>query len=215
MPQGSVLGPLLFLICINDLPDGLISLCKIFADDASLFSKVRNINNSANKLNDDLEKISQWAYQWKMQFNRDTNKQANEVTFSCKSDSASVFLPPIKRNNNSIPKCPSQKHLGIMLDSKLNFSSHVDEKIKKCNKLIGLIRRLSVHLPRKVSLTIHKSMIRPHLDYGDILYDKLNNENFQDKIEKVQYRACLAITGAIQGTSKEKIYDELGLHSLT
>ena len=69
-------------------------------------------------------------------------------------------------------------------------------------------------LPRKALLTIYKTIIRPHLDYG-ILYDKPNNENFQGKIEKVQYRACLAITGAIQGTSKEKIYDELGLRSLT
>ena len=65
-----------------------------------------------------------------------------------------------------------------------------------------------MNLPRKALLTIYKSIIRPHLDYGDILYDKPNNENFQDNIEKVQYRACLAITGAIQGTLKEKIYDE-------
>ena len=72
-----------------------------------------------------------------------------------------------------------------------------------------------MNLPRKVVLMIYKSIIRPHLDYGDILYDKPNNVNFQDKIGKVQYRACLAITGAIQGTSKEKIYDELGLHSVT
>ena len=78
------------------------------------------------------------------------------------------------------------------------------KKIKKCNKLIGLIRRLSVNLPRKVLLTIYKSIIRPHLDYGDILCDKTNNENFQDKIEKVQYRACLATTGTIQGTSKQQ-----------
>ena len=103
VPQGSVLGPLLFLIYINDLPDGLTSLCKVFADDTSLFSK-----------------ISQWAYQWKMQFNPDPNKQANEVIFSRKSDSANVFHPPIKLNNNSIPKCPSQKHLGIVLDSKFS-----------------------------------------------------------------------------------------------
>ena len=78
IPQGSVLGPLLFLIYINDLPDGINSLCKIFADD----SKVSDIHKSASNLNDDLEKISYWAYQWKMQFNRDPNKQANEVIFS-------------------------------------------------------------------------------------------------------------------------------------
>ena len=84
IPQGSVLGQILFLIYINDLPDGIDSLCKIFADDTSLFSKVYDIHNSASKLNDDLEKISYWAYQWKMQFNPDPNKQANEVIFSQK-----------------------------------------------------------------------------------------------------------------------------------
>ena len=80
--------------------------------------------------------------------------------------------------------------------------------------MIDLIRRLSVNLPQNALLTIYKSFIRPHLDYGDILYDKPNNENFQNKIEKVQYRAYLAITGAIQETYREKNYEELGLHSL-
>ena len=80
--------------------------------------------------------------------------------------------------------------------------------------MIGLIRRLSINLPRNALLTIYKSFVRPHLDYGDISHDKPNNEYFQNKLEKVQYRACLAITGAIQGTSRIKLYDELGLHSL-
>ena len=74
--------------------------------------------------------------------------------------------------------------------------------------MIGLIRRLSINLP------LRKSFIRPPLDYGDILYDKPSNDNFQNKWGKVQYRASLAITGGIQGTSREQLYDELGLNSL-
>ena len=145
-----------------------------------------------------------------MQFNPDPNKQA----FSRKSISHNLSHPPIKFNERIITKCNHQKHLGIILDPNLNFNTHIDQKIKKCNKLIGLIRRRSVNLPRSALLTIYKSFIRPHLDYGDILYDKPNNENFQNKIEKVQSRACLTIADAIQGTSRKKIYEELGLHSL-
>ena len=118
----------------------------------------------------------------------------------------------IKLNNNGISKNSHQKYLRIILDSKLNFNAHVDQKIKKCNRIIGLTRRLSMNLPRNALLTIYKSFVRPHFDYGDILYDKPNNANFQNKLEKVQYRACLALTGAIQGTSRIKLYDELGLH---
>ena len=213
IPQGSLPGPLLFLIYINDLPDGINSLCKIFADDTFLFSKISDMHKSASNVNDDLEKISYWAYQWKMQFNPYPNKQANEVIFSRKTSSNNLAHPPTKFNNNDISKCPHQKPLRIVLDSKLNFHAHVNQKIKKCNRIIGLIRRLSINLPRNALLTIYKSFVRPHLDYGDILYDKPNNENFQNKLEKDQYRACLAIIGAIQGTSRTKLYDELGLHS--
>ena len=122
--------------------------------------------------------------------------------------------PPVKLSNNNITRCFNQKHLGVVLNSNLNFNTHIDQKIKKCNKIVGLIRRLSVNLPHNALLTIYKSLIRPYLDYGGILYDKPSNDNFQNKMEKVQYRACLAITGGIQGTSRERLYDELGLHSL-
>ena len=138
VPQGTVLGPLLFLIYINDFSDGINSLCEIFADDTSLFSKVYDINKSVCELNADLEKISCWAYQWKMQFNPDPKKQANEVIFSRKPSSNNLLYPPIKlcTYKNSISKCPRQKHIGIALDSKLNFRAHVDQKIKKCNRII-------------------------------------------------------------------------------
>ena len=124
-----------------------------------------------------------------------------------------ALILPVDFNNNVIKKYPHHKHLGIILDSKLGFN--VDQKIKKCNKLIGLTRRLSVNVPRNALLTLYKSFIRPHLDYSDILYDKPENENFQDKLEKVQYRACLAITGAIQGTSRQKLYNKLRLYLLS
>ena len=89
-----------------------------------------------------------------------------------------LILNRVKFNERIITKCNNQKHLVIILDSNLNFNTHIHKKIKKCNKLIGLMKRLSVNLPQNALLTINKSFIRPHLDYGDILYDKPNNENF-------------------------------------
>ena len=104
IPQGSVLGQLVLLIYINDVADGINSSCKIFADDTSLFSKIYDMHKSASNLNDDLEKISYWADQWKMQFNPDLNKHANEVIFSRKTSFNNLSHPPIKFNNNDISK---------------------------------------------------------------------------------------------------------------
>ena len=91
-PQGSILGPFLFLIYINDLADGLSSSAKLFADDNSLFSAVHNANPAANELNNDLVKISRWAYQWKLSFNPDPSKQAKELIFSGKKKKNTILL---------------------------------------------------------------------------------------------------------------------------
>ena len=123
-----------------------------------------------------------------MQFNPDPKKQANEVILSRKSNKCTY--PPVIFNNNIIATCPHQKHLGVVLDSKLdNICSiqnlfNIEQKITKFNKTIGLIRRLSVCLPRKALLTIYECFVRPHLDYGDILYDKPSNLIFESKTEK-------------------------------
>ena len=85
VPQDSVLGPLFFLIYINDLVDDLSSEAKLFADDTSLFTILYDEAITADQLNRDLHIISDWAYQWKMQINPDKNKQAAQVIFSCKT----------------------------------------------------------------------------------------------------------------------------------
>ena len=85
------------------------------------------------------------------------------------------------------------------------------KKIKTV-KGISLIKNLNVTLPRSSLLTIYKSFTRPHLDYGDVIYDQPNNDKLSEKIESIQYNATLAITGAIRGTSREKLYQELGLN---
>ena len=207
-----MLGPLLFLIFINDLPDGITSLCKIFADDTSLFSKVYDIDISPKELNSDLEKVGKWASNGKCNLILiPTNRQMRLFYL----EKQKTVLIPVAFNNNVVKKYSNHKHLGLVLHSKLDFKFHVDQKIKKYDKLIGLIRRLSVSVPRNTLLAMYKSFIRLHLDYGGILFDKPENENFQNNFKKVQYRACLLRTGAIQGTPRQKRYDELGLHSLS
>ena len=86
--------------------------------------------------------------------------------------------------------------------------------LTKVNKTIWLLRELQNTLPRPSLLTNYKSSIRPHLDYGDIVYDQAYSASFQQKVESIQYNAAVAITGAMRGTSKEKHFEELDLESL-
>ena len=96
----------------------------------------------------------------------------------------------------------------------MDFQEHLKDKLSKISKTIGLLRKLQKILTRPPLLTIYKSFIRPHRDYGDIIYDKAYNSSFHQNLKKIQYNLALAITGAIRGTSKEKLYQELGLESL-
>ena len=124
------------------------------------------------KLNKDLQKITDWAHQWKMSFNPDQSKQAQEVIFSRKMAKSSHRQ--ISFNNVPVSCASFPKHLEIYLDEKLNFNHHIKEKMTKAMKGIGAIKRLSKMLPQHSLLTIYKSFVRPHLDYGDILYDQPN-----------------------------------------
>ena len=106
------------------------------------------------------------------------------------------------------------KHLGILLDEKLNFKKHIDSVLPKISKGISVIRKLRHSLPRKSLLTIYKAFFRLLIDYGDIIYDQPQNKSFCEKLKSVQYKADVAITGAMQGTSCNKIYQELGVEPL-
>ena len=132
VPRGSILGPLLFLIYIQDFSEGLSSNAKLFADDTPLFTVNHDSNTSALELNSDLAKINRWSFQWKMSFNSDPKKQAQEVTFSRKSKA--ILHPPSVFNNNNVIQTTSQKHLGIILDTRLSFEKHLETVLCKINK---------------------------------------------------------------------------------
>ena len=116
-----------------------------------------------------------WAYQWKMSFNPDVLKQAQEVIFSKRAQKL-FHLTVLFNNNIPVQRSTVQKPLGVYLDERLNFNTHITEKIGKASKRIGVIKKLFKSIPRNALLTIYKSIVKPHLDYGDIVYDQPNNE---------------------------------------
>ena len=223
VPQGSVLGPLLFLVYINELEKGIKSSIKFFADDTSLFSIVRDPKTSAEELNHDLQLISQWAFQWKMSFNPYPTKPAEEVIFSHKRHRQDH--PPLFFNNIEVKQVNNHKHLGLTLDSKLTFVIHINEKLTKARKGIGVIKYLSSYVPVKTLDQIYKIYVRPHLDFCDVIYhipriDSLFDSSIRlpilmNQIENVQYQAALAVTGTWRRTSQNRIYDELGWEPLS
>ena len=158
------MGPLLFLIYINNLAENLSSISKLFADDTSLFFAVPDLNTSAIETNDELKKTKAWAHQWKMGFNPYLLKQAQEVIFSRKRNKP--HHPNIIFNGNPVKKSSYQKHLGTFLDGKLDFDEHIKGVFEKTSKPIGFIRELRNFLPRPSLLQSFKSFVRPRLDYG-------------------------------------------------
>ena len=125
---------------------------------------MKKINTKKSEIepNKDLKQISQWAYQWKTLFNPDRTKQATEVGFSHKR--YNVPHKPLAFNNNKRQSEPAQKHLQLILDSKFDFNQHIDDKINKCNKIIGTMRRFSKALSSLLILC--KPFFRPLLDYA-------------------------------------------------
>ena len=145
VPQGSLLGSLLFLVYINDLESNINSNIKYVADDTMLFSVVQDSVKSAIDLNHDLDMISQWAHQWKMEFNPDPSKQATEVLFSCKKNMTNH--PQLIFNGSAVVKVNEQNHLGLILELGLLFDKHRSEKMIKAKRNIAILKYLSKFLP--------------------------------------------------------------------
>ena len=157
-----------------------------------------------------------------MEFNPDPTKQANEILFSCKKSSPNH--PQLIFNGSAVVTVNEQKHLGLVLEPSLSFEKHLNDKIIKAKKNIGILKHLSKFLPLKTLDQMYKAIVRSHLDYFDIIYhiSKIHQQPLgmtlnilMEKVERVQYQAALAITGAWQGSSRSKIYEELGWETLS
>ena len=130
-----------------------------FADGTMLLSIVKDPGISAYELNHDLDIIHKWAHQWKLEFNPDP------ILFSSKKSSS--IHPQILFNGTVVVKMSEQKHLGLILDSKLSFKKDLNEKILKANKNL---KQLSRFLPLRTLHQMYKALVRSHLDYCDIIY---------------------------------------------
>ena len=128
VPQGLIIGPLLFFTFINDLPDDLSCNPKLFADNASLNAVMFDKNTCTKNLREDLNRLYAWSVKWKMVFNPDPNKPAESLGFTNRNTTS---YETVSYAGLDVKPVDSHKHLGFVLDSKMNYSKHLDEKIIK------------------------------------------------------------------------------------
>ena len=149
LPRGSLLcltfhkdqysDLLLFLVFINDFPDNLVCNPKLFADDVSLIAVMHDKHICTSNLRDDFSRLYEWSVKWKMCLNPDRTKPAEEVIFTNKNSTTYEIVTFASAN---VEPVFYHKHLGFVLDSKMNYSKHLDENIAKANQGIGVIKRL-------------------------------------------------------------------------
>jgi len=210
VPQGSILGPLLFLLYINDLPDDLTCTTFLYADDTSLNYPIDPNNPTAGNLviQQDLNKITSWAKTWGMQFKP---SKSYDLIFSKRGERNYC---PLFLDNVQIPTTNSHKHLGFILDSKLNFTEHTNQLADKIQTLLNPMKALSWKIKSAHLNTIYSSFISPHFDYCDILYNSANKANL-DKLERLHYNAALLVSGCMHGSNTMKVLNILNWQTLS
>jgi hypothetical protein len=203
VPQGSILGPLLFLIYINDIVTDINANIRLFADDTGLSIIVENPVIAANTLNSDLDTISRWARQWLVAYNPSKTKS---LIISRKSQKQ--IHPPLYMFNEEITEVEHHKHLGVFLSHNLRWSHHVDYILSKAYSRINILRKLKYTLDRHSLETIYISFIRPVLEYSDVLFDNCTIHEMNE-LEKIQYEAARIVTGTNKLISIEKLMSEV------
>ena len=166
VPQGSNLGPLLFLLYINDIVENINSCVRLFADDTSLYIIVDNPNNAANILNSDLSINHKWAETWLVKFN-----PSKSESFFVSRKINRLHHPPLIMNNQYINEVPYHKHLGLFLSSDGSWHEHINYITSKAWQRIYIMRKLKFLLDRDSLNRIYISFIRPVLEYADVVWD--------------------------------------------
>ena len=207
VPQGSRLGPLLFIIFINDLTNDLESEITIFADDTTLLATGKDPNITAQILNRDLIKISEWAARWKVTFNA---KKSKDMIFSRKMLYNSF---PTILNETVIDRVSVHKHLGLILTSNLDWSPQVHEVCLKANRKLAVLKSVKL-LSRRTLDQLYKITVRSVIDYALPVYFKNVKQTDMVRLVQVQYNAAKLVSGALHYSSIEKLNKELGWETI-
>jgi hypothetical protein len=204
VPQGSILGPLLFLVFINDITNNIESNINLFADDTSLMEIIDNYVESYAKLNRDLDRLSTWADRWLVTFNATKTVYLKITRKVNPTPNPILFL-----NGEQIKEVSVHKHLGLTFNETLTWTDHIKNLSTKAAQCVGLLRRICRDVPRECLEILYKYMIRPLLEYGDVIFDGSADTHLK-KLEDVQRQAALACTGAYRHTKHDILLDELG-----
>ena len=210
VPQGSILGPLLFLVYVNDIVNDIETQIKLFADDTSLLEVIDKDDplSSFEKINRDLDRLKQWSVQWRSQFNE--SKSVYMIVTKKKTEPA---YPTVMMNNVQLRKVDSHTHLGLTINKNLTWNDHIDRIVTKASKRLDCLKRIRSLVPRSTLEILYKSMVRPVLEYASILYDNLTSY-LSIRLENCQRAAALICTCAMQRTSTDALLEELGWASL-
>ena len=181
VPQGSVLGPLLFLIYINDIADNVSSTCFLFADDSLLLDEVISPIDTANKLNNDLDSISMWADRWLVTMN--ANKTKNMI-FSSKLNKP--LHPTLTLANEPIVIVDQHDHLGVTLTNKLSWRPRILKIHQKASKKLNLLEPMKFMLGKKPLEVLYKSVVRSCMEYADVVWDGCCDAD-RDLLESLQF----------------------------
>lgn len=191
VPQGSVLGPILFVIFINDLPETVQSLCQMYADDSKVYSEVEN-ETMKEKLQADLDNLMVWANKWQMRFNAD---KCHVVHLGQRNCNFSYYMGKQDTNERvELTASLVEKDLGVQVDSELTFSKHIECQVNKANKLVGLIRRSFSYIDKESMRQLFTALVRPHLEFANVIWSPRFQKDIK-LIEKVQRRATKVVPG--------------------
>ena len=205
VPQGGVLSTLLFIIFIDDISISLNSSISLFADDTSLYKEIENLNDpSIATLQQDLNKIESWAKAWCVEF----NPLKSKCLVFCRKN-ASPLAPRLTFFGFPIECVSHHEYLGVTLDSKLSWARHTDNLIKKTNFILNIMKQYKYLLSRNTLKVIYLLHVKSLINYSDIILSDLNIVQ-QKKLEAIQYRAMLLVSGCHNGTSESKMLIELG-----